>query len=390
MGPVLRCGQGIAEMRIAIGIDVHKENCAACAVYAGTGEPPQRHCDNLEKFNKDFRRFSSDAKGMKELAERIRDHDAYVLIENSTKSHDVYWMLRNLDINVTVAHAADLYRITKSKTKNDDNDATELAGYMRRRLMGEIEFAESHIPPQDVLLQRELCRFSLGDRSELSSLKRRIRSHILIRGLKLKREYDDIACAIALAELKATGDHVLCLDAAKAESIKLREKQTERMIWHKMVGNRTFDIVWSIPGFGILSAAYVTCMADDMKRFEDGRSFAASTGITPKLYESADRPKNCGISRRGDPDIRRLLCQATYVHTLHADSFITEKYKRLKARGKHHNEALVACANSMARMVWAMVTEDRKYSADPTVLVKTRTLANSYDIEEAMEGAEKG
>lgn len=281
-------------MRMAIGIDVHKDNCAACAVYAGTGEPPQRHRDNLEKFNKDFRRFSSDAKGMKELAGRIRDHDAYVLIENSTKSHDVYWMLRNLDIRVTVAHAADLYRITKSKTKNDDNDAMELAGYMRRKLLGEIEFAESHIPPQDVLLQRELCRFSLGDRFELSSLKRRIRSHILIRGLKLKREYDDITCALALAELKATRDHVLCLDAAKAEGLKIRDRQTERMIWLKMMSNRMFDIIWSIPGFGILSAAYVTCMTDDMKRFEDGRAFAASTGITPKLNESADRAKNCG------------------------------------------------------------------------------------------------
>jgi transposase len=377
-------------MRIAIGIDVHKEECAACAVYAGTGEPQRRHRDSLEKFNKDFRRFPSDAAGMRELADRIRDHEAYVLIENSTKSHDVYWMLRNLDIKVTVAHAADLYRITMSKAKNDDNDAMELAGYMRRRLHGEIEFAESHIPSQDVLLRRELCRFDLCDRADLSSLKRRIRSHILIRGLKLKKEYGDITCALALAELKATGDHVLCLDAAKAESIKLRQRQTERMIWHRMTGNRMFEIIWSIPGFGILSAAYVTCMADDMRRFEDGRAFAASTGITPRLNESADKAKNCGISRRGDPDLRRLLCQATFVHISHADSFITEKYKRLKARGKHHNEALVACANSMARMMWTMVTEDTKYSADPSVLVKTRTFANSYEVEEAMEVAEKG
>jgi transposase len=376
-------------MKMAIGIDVHKENCAACAVYAGTGEPPQRHLDSLEKFNKDFRRFPSDAVGMKDLSDRIRDHEAYVLIENSTKSHDVYWMLRNLDVRVTVAHAADLYRINRSKTKNDDNDARELAGYMRRRMMGEIEFAESHIPSQDVLLQRELCRFDLSDRTELSALKRRIRSHILIRGLKLKRKYDDITCPFSLAELKATGDHVLCLDAAKAENIKQRQWQTEKMIWNKMTGNRIFDIVWSIPGFGILSAAYVACMIDDIGRFKNDRSFAASMGITPKMDEAADKAKNCGISRRGDPALRRLICQATFVHNSHADSFISEKYKRLKARGKHHNEALVACANSMARMLWTMVTRDTKYTSDPSVLVKARTLANSHEIEEAMEAAEK-
>ena len=316
-------------MKIAIGIDVHKEKCAAHAVYAGAGEPRQRHRDLLEGFNRDFRRFPSDAEGMKELADRVRGHEADILIENSTKAHDVYWMLTNLGLSVTAAHAADLYRITKSKTKNDDNDAAELAGYMRRRLMGETEFAVSHMPSQEVLLQRELCRFDLSDRSDLSALKRQIRSHLLIRGIELSCDYADITSVLALRELKATKDHVLILDAAKAESIKARKQQTEKMIRYRMEGSRMFDIIWSIPGFGILSAAYTACMADDMGRFRDGRAFAASAGITPKLDESADKPKNCGISRRGDPDLRRLLCQATFVHICHTDSFITEKYKRL-------------------------------------------------------------
>ena len=60
----------------------------------------------------------------------------------------------------------------------------------------------------------------------------------------------------------------------------------------------------------------------------------------------------------------------------------------LKARGKHHNEALVACANSMARMIWAMVTQDTEYVSDPKVLAMGRALAGSDGIEEAMEAAE--
>jgi len=376
-------------MKIAIGIDVHMEKCAACAVYAGIDKPTQKNLEYLEKFNTDFRRFPSDATGMIGLMNRLQGQDAYILIENSTKAHDVYWMLTNLGLRVTVAHAADLFNITKSKTKTDDNDAAELAGYMRRKLMGEIEFAVSHIPSREVLVQRELCRFDLNDRSELSALKRQIRSHLLIRGMKLSCNYSDITSVQALMELKATKDHILMMDAAKAESIKARKSQTEKMIRYRMEGNRMFDIVWSIPGFGVLSAAYLTCMTDDMTRFLDGRALSASTGLTPKLNESADRPKNCGISRRGDPELRRLLCQATFVHITHTDSFISEKYKRLRAKGKHHNEALVACANSMARMIWSMVTRDRKYSADPTMMAMTRYLADSDGIEDEMEAAQK-
>jgi transposase len=375
-------------MRLAIGIDVHKDKCAACAVYAGQGRMKEKQTETIERFNEDFRRFPSDADGMRKLSSRLRDHEAEILIENSTKSHDVFRMLVNLGLKVTVAHAADLYRITRSVTKNDDNDARELAGYMRRRMMGETEFSVSHIPSAEVLIRRELCRFDLSDRSQLSSLKRQIRSHLLIRGMELSKRYEDITSAKALNELMGTDDIILRLDAKKAEQLKQRILFTEKTMRLKMMNDRMFDIIWSIPGFGILSASYLACMIDDINRFEDGRAFAASIGITPKLDESADKAKNCGISRRGDPDLRRLVCQATFVHIFHTDSPISEKYRRLKARGKHHNEALVACANSMARMIFSMISGNRMYAADPVALSKARYAADSEDIEEIMEDAE--
>ena len=376
-------------MRLAVGIDVHKEKCAACAVYAGHGSMKEKQIRSLEKFNEEFRRFPSDANGMKALANRLMDHEAEILIENSTKSHHVFWMLTNLGMKVTVAHAADLYRITKSITKTDDNDARELAGYMRRKMMGDdIEFSVSHIPDTDTLISRELCRFVLNDRSHLTSLKRQIRSHLLIRGIGLFEKYDDVTSVAALNELKKIDDIILRLDAVKAEEIKKRILYTEKTMRYRMLSNRMFEIVWSVPGFGILSASYVTCMIDDIGRFEDGRAFAASMGITPKINESADEGKNCGISRRGDPDLRKLICQATFVHIFHTDSFIAEKYKRLKAKGKHHNEALVACANSMARMIFAMIRNDKTYVSEPNALFEARHIANSEDIEELMEKAE--
>jgi Transposase and inactivated derivatives len=372
-------------MKLAIGIDVHKEKCAAHMVYAAVGEP--RKPQFIEKFNADFRRFPSDYRGMNDLANRVRDHDVEILIENSTKSHDVFWMLTHLGLKVTVAHATDLYRITKSVTKNDDNDARELAGYMRRRMMGEDEFAVAHIPSREILEMRELCRMDLCDRSELSALKRRIHSHMLIRGWKLTRNYSNIVCRSALRELKNSMEPVLQLDAAKAEDLLERISFTEKLIRQKLCDNRTFDVVWSIPGFGVLTSAYVTCMIDDISRFENGRDFAASVGLTPKLDESADKGKRCGISRRGDPDLRRLMCQATFVHIRWTDGTIKRKYDRLKASGKHHNEALVACANSMARMVWSMIVDDRKFNAPKKVLTQARAEADSVDLEGKMEAA---
>ena len=50
---------------------------------------------------------------MAAIARALQGHEAYVLVENSTKMYDTYWVLTNLGINVVVAQAQDLYRITK-------------------------------------------------------------------------------------------------------------------------------------------------------------------------------------------------------------------------------------------------------------------------------------
>jgi len=372
-------------MKTAIGIDVHKEKCAAFAVFAGNGEPRPRQTAFLERFNRDFNRFPADARGMTELAGRLAGHEAEVLIENSTKSHDVYWMLTGLGLKVTVAHATDLYLITKAADKNDTNDGEKLAGYMRRRMMGEREFAVSHIPSRATLLLRELCRFDLNDRSELTVLKCQLQAHLLVRGWKLTRTYRDITAAAALRELKATGDYIFLLDVQKAEGLKQRIVMTEKLLRQLLGDSRMFEIVWSIPGVGVLTAAYVTCMIDDLARFPDARAFAAATGLIPMQRESADRPKECPISRRGDADLRRLLCQAAFVHVMNEESFITEKYRRLRAGGKKYKETLVACANSLARLIWTLVREDRKYVSDPQVLAAARAAAESDVLEDEME-----
>lgn len=372
-------------MKLAVGIDVHKELCAAHATFGGITKAKPKQQYFIDRFNNDFKRFPSDVRGMTDLAKYLKGHEVHILIENSTKSHDIYWILRGLGMDVIVAHATDLKNITESLRKNDDNDAYQLAHYMRRRLLGENEFHESYIPGREVLEKRELCRSVLNDRSELTAVKLQIRSHLLIRGMELSKKYKDIACRSALDELKQSKDIVLMLDAKKADTLHERILFTEKTMRYRFMDDPVFETVYSIPGFGVLSAPYVACMGDDFSRFPDGRTYAASIGIIPKQDESADKGRNCGITRRGDSDLRRLICQATFVHIFHAESHISEKYRRLRAAGKSHNESLVACANSMARMVWKMIMSNTRFVASPELLTETRSYVSSGDVEEDME-----
>ena len=113
---------------------------------------------------------------------------------------------------------------------------------MRRRLWGEIEFAQCHIPMQKTLLQRELCRYDLRLRSELTVLKCQIHSHMLIRGWKLTREYPNIVCTAALRELNAADIDIFRFDVAKAKYLKQLVAETDRALRARMETNRMFDL----------------------------------------------------------------------------------------------------------------------------------------------------
>ena len=104
-------------MILAIGIDIHKQNCVAYATHGGLKEPRPKHKEFIDRFNEDFRRFPSDVRGMTDMARALKGHEVHILVENSTKTHDIYWILKGLGLEVIVAHATDLKNITESMRK---------------------------------------------------------------------------------------------------------------------------------------------------------------------------------------------------------------------------------------------------------------------------------
>ena len=134
-------------MSIAIGIDIHKKTSTFYALQ-DDGEP-------WTEFNQRFRRVPSNPDGYREVMFFIGSRDCDFLMENSTKTHDSYWTLRALGFdNLYVAHSTDLKQITKSDKKNDDNDAMNLATYMRVRRLNVNQFRCCYICTPDDMRRR--------------------------------------------------------------------------------------------------------------------------------------------------------------------------------------------------------------------------------------------
>jgi len=352
-------------MKIAVGMDLHAKSTTAFAVSVNASiELKMDEHTLLEDFNRKFSGFPSDRSGMTEMTDFLKGHEVHILIENSTKTHEIYWMLTEMGMSVTVAFAADLFRITKSKKKTDRHDAVELAGYMRRRLNGETEFKVSFMPTREWLMKRELCRTLYDESSALSDVRRQVRSHMLMHGIVHKAT--DIVGVSSLRYLTSLNDPVLNSLALRADDANKRIRALEKTI-HGMYENDTnYRILQTIPGVGKVIAAYISGMTVDVERFDKAGEFSAFFGLVPGMRESAESSPHCHITRRGDDVAREMIYQAALVHVFKGNdgtSSITCAFNRLYGDGKRmpFKKAMTAAARKMAVLMFTIMKSGRPY-----------------------------
>ena len=100
-------------------------------------------------------------------------------------------------------------------------------------------------------------------------------------------------------------------------------------------------------------------------RDRSGRHFAANLGLVPNEHSSGGKQKLGRITRRGNNYLRRLLVQGAWSVIRYTDK-ATDRLSRwaagvIERRGKH--KAVIAVANKLARILWAMLYHQTEYRA---------------------------
>ncbi|KVC87714.1 transposase [Burkholderia ubonensis] len=126
--------------------------------------------------------------------------------------------------------------------------------------------------------------------------------------------------------------------------------------------DRAVKAISEIPGVGLLTATAAVAMMGDPKAFRSGREFAAWAGLVPKQTGSGGKVNLHGISRRGDTYLRTLLihgARSVLTHTKEPGPWVEQMKQR-----RPMNVVIVALANKMARMIWAVLAHERPYRND--------------------------
>jgi transposase len=129
-------------------------------------------------------------------------------------------------------------------------------------------------------------------------------------------------------------------------------------------------LLLTVPGIGLITATALVALIGDIRRFPSGRYFASYLGLTPKEDSSALRRRLGAISKQGDVYLRMLLIHGARSLLWHAKAAAQptgfQRWAVCTEQRRGHNIAAVAVANKLARIVWAVWTQQRPFVAHPT------------------------
>jgi len=147
------------------------------------------------------------------------------------------------------------------------------------------------------------------------------------------------------------------------EQLSGRIDEMDKVIERTAADHEGCQRLMTIPGIGPVTATALMAAIGNGAEFRRGRDLAAWVGMVPREYSTGGRQKLLGISKRGNGYLRRLFVQGARTVMQHRNrqaNSLAHWLDGLTARA-HQNVAIVALANKLVRVAWAVLHNNEPY-----------------------------
>lgn len=122
-----------------------------------------------------------------------------------------------------------------------------------------------------------------------------------------------------------------------------------------------------IPGFGPMVSTATVAAIGNGSAFRRGRDFAAWVGVVPRQFSTGGKQKLLGMSKRGNVYLRRMLIHGarSVLFRVKYDTQGFGQWVHRLAQRAPRNKVVVAIANKLARIAWAVLSSGRDYRHQP-------------------------
>jgi transposase len=250
--------------------------------------------------------------------------------------------------------------------KNDDRDAEAIAEAATRPTM---RFVELKLAEQLDMQVLHRARDRLV--AERTALINQLRAVLMERGIVIPQGWRKLNHALAPI---LEGDEA---DLSPRVRVLINDMRSE---WGELDGRiGAFDKEFAararedegarrlvtIPGIGVLNATALVAAIGKGESFARGRDLAAWLGLVPRQQSTGGKPRLKGITKRGNVYLRKLLihgARAAMTPLSGTNTALGKWLRGLRARA-HVNTVVVALANKLARIAWAILRTGQTFEA---------------------------
>jgi transposase len=350
-----------------VGLDVHKDSITV-AYALGSDE-----VELLGKMGTTHTDIDRLCKRLQSKARRIR-----LVYEAGPCGYGLYRQLVQKDFDCIVCAPSLIPKKPGERVKTDRRDAVKLVRSLRAG-----DLSAVYVPTVDDEAFRDLARAWVSAKDDLKRARQRLKAFLLSHGVRYtgranwgpahRRWLSALSFAsawqqLAFNELRRTIEDRLAqchrLEAA------LREAVVNWRFYPAVLALQTMRGVQFTTAVGLLAEL------GDLSRFAHPRQLMAWLGVTPSEHSSGDKRRQGSITKNGNSYARKLLIEAawSYQHPARvspeiqrrhegipkpiidrawdAQVRLCRRYRKLLARGKEKNIAVVAIARELAGFIW--------------------------------------
>lgn len=128
-------------------------------------------------------------------------------------------------------------------------------------------------------------------------------------------------------------------------------------------------IIQSMPGFGPFLGASLLVGSNDLRAFPSAGHLAAAAGLVPVPNDSGRRTGNLHRPMRYSRSLRHVFYLSAQTSMMRAGPN-RDYYLKKRANGANHTQAVIALARRRIDVLWALIRENRTWTAAPPSLTQ--------------------